>query len=331
MPSADDRHFTLDPAQVRWHGSGLVRPECVLAYADGALASSDWRSGVAVTSGSGSALIPGTITADRRLRPNGIAARPDGSWLLADLGDTQGGVFSLSTGGAVTPFLESVDGIDLPPTNFVCQDHQGRVWITVSTRTLPRASAYRPDIRDGFIVLVDQGGARIVADGLGYTNEVLITRDGKWLYVNETFARCLSRYRITSNHALVEKTIHTSFGAATFPDGLAMDASGALWVASIVSNRLIRVFPDGSQHLVLEDCPPEHAAWVEAAFQAGTMGRPHLDRNPASILRSISSIAFGGPDLRTIFLGCLLGDAIASFQVPVAGDPPVHWQWPRRG
>lgn len=38
----------------------------------------------------------------------------------------------------------------LPPTNYVHLDAQGRVWITVSTRTTPRSDAYRPDIADGF-------------------------------------------------------------------------------------------------------------------------------------------------------------------------------------
>jgi hypothetical protein len=44
-------------------------------------------------------------------------------------------------------------------------------------------------------------------------------------------------------------------------------------------------------------------------------------------LKNISSIAFGGPDLRTAYLGCLLGDALATFRSPVAGAPPAHWNY----
>jgi SMP-30/Gluconolactonase/LRE-like region len=322
--------FSLALNQITWLGSGLVRPECVLAYPSGTLVTSDWRSGVAITQQGNSVLVSGALANQRPLRPNGIAPLPNGSWLLADLGDTHGGVFTLSQTGEVSPFLTAVDGLDLPPTNFVCVDHQGRTWITVSTRATPRSRSYRPDTRDGFIIVVDERGARVVADALGYTNELLVTPDGCWLYVNETFARCLTRYRITPNNELVERTVITRFGSGTFPDGLAMDETGALWVVSIVSNRLIRVFPDGSQHLVLEDAPPEHVSWVEAAFQAGTMGREHLDQHPAAVLRNISSIAFGGHDLRTIYLGCLLGDSIASLPVPVAGIKPSHWCWPRK-
>jgi hypothetical protein len=57
------------------------------------------------------------------------------------------------------------------------------------------------------------------------------------------------------------------------------------------------------------------------------MGRPHLDHAAGRVLRNISSLAFGGPGLRTAYLGCLLGDMIASFDAPVAGYPPAHWNW----
>ena len=170
-------------SQLRFVGSGLIRPECVLTTRSGMLHTADWRGGVASTpiSGGASALITANISESRPLRPNGIALRRDGSFLLADLGEDRGGVFVLSSTGQVRPLIESVDGIDLPPTNFVFEDSRGRIWITVSTRQVPRALGYRPDVADGFIVLVDERGARIVADGLAYTNEAMLSPDGEWL------------------------------------------------------------------------------------------------------------------------------------------------------
>ena len=100
---------------------------------------------------------------DFQPKPNGIAILRDGGWLLTHLGDTDGGVFRLMPDGELTPFLTSVDGIDLPPTNYVHVDGQGRTWVTVSTRLQPRDLGYRADCSDGFIVLVDDAGARIVA------------------------------------------------------------------------------------------------------------------------------------------------------------------------
>src|SRR3546814_6733080 len=44
----------------------------------------------------------------------------------------------------------------------------------------------------------EPASARIVADGLGYANEVKIDPSGAYLYANETMARRLSRWRLTS-------------------------------------------------------------------------------------------------------------------------------------
>ncbi|MGH6816335.1 MAG: hypothetical protein ACREC6_11585 [Hyphomicrobiaceae bacterium] len=43
-------------------------------------------------------------------------------------------------------------------------------------------------------------------------------------------------------------------------------------------------------------------------------------------MRNLSSLAFGGADLKTAYLGCLLGDTIFSFAAPVAGQEPVHYR-----
>jgi sugar lactone lactonase YvrE len=275
-------------------------------------------------------LYAGSLPAGRPLRPNGIALRQDGTFLLADLGETQGGVFELRRDGTVRPFLLEVNGVELPPSNFVALDWAARVWITVSTRLHPRTRAHRADVADGFIVLVDARGARIVADGLGYTNEALVSPDGQWLYVNETFGRRLTRFRIASDGSLYDRETVTEFGKGTYPDGLAFDALGAVWVTSIVSNRVICVTPDGGQQIVLEDADAAHVDWCEQAFLSGEMGRPHMDACGGRHLRNISSLAFGGPDLRTAFLGCLQGDSIQSFRSPVPGHPPAHWRGQRR-
>ena len=317
----------IDLDALSFVGAGLVRPECVLATRAGTLYAADWRGGVACLEAHGEvSLCRGELPGGRPLRPNGIALREDGSFLLADLGESAGGVFSLARGGEARPWLERVDGIDLPPTNFVCEDALGRVWITVSTRRVPRSAAYRSDVADGFIVLVDERGARIVADGLGYTNEALLSPDRRWLYVNETFARRLSRFPVAADGTLGTKEVVTRFGHGTYPDGLAFDAEGHVWITSIVSNRVLRVAPDGTTSTILEDVDAAHVAECESAYLAGTLGRAHLDRAGGRLLKNISSLAFGGADLRTAYLGCLLGDSIAAFRSPVAGHPPVHWE-----
>jgi sugar lactone lactonase YvrE len=317
--------FSIDLDDVEFLGAELARPECVLCTKAGALFVSDWDGGVTRIGPNGGQqriLAP----ASAGLRPNGIALSRDGSFLIAHLGDTEGGVFRLRRDGTLEPVLIEVAGEALPPTNFVMEDALGRLWITVSTPRAPRDLGYRRDLAEGFIVLLDQRGARVVARDLGYTNEVQIDPSGEWLYVNETFGRRLSRFRIGANGGLSERQTVTEFGLGTFPDGLAFDCEGAAWVVSIVSNRVIRVDREGRQEILLEDSDAEHLAWVEAAYEAGTLGRPHLDRAASRRLRNVSSLAFGGPDLKTVTLGCLLGDSLARFRSPVAGWPLPHWE-----
>lgn len=313
-------------ASITHAGSQLVRPECVLATRAGDLYTADWRGGVAHLRPDGSqALYAGPAPGGMALRPNGIALLRDGSFLVAHLGSDSGGVFRLWRDGKVEPWLLSVDGVSLPPTNFVVEDAGGRFWVTVSTRLQPRSLGYRCSCNDGFIVRVDDRGAAIAADGLGYTNEVALHPSGRWLYVNETFARRLSRFALGADGGLGAKEVVTEFGPGTFPDGLAFDEEGHVWVVSIVSNRLIRVAPDGEQSVWLEDADPAHLAWVETAYETDRMDRPHLDGSPARVLRNISSIAFSGADRRTAVLGCLLDDRLPTLRLPVAGVAPHHW------
>jgi hypothetical protein len=46
---------------------------------------------------------------------------------------------------------------------------------------------------------------------------------------------------------------------------------------------------------------------------------------PAKLIRNLSSSAFGGEDLRTLYLGCLQDSRIYRMPSPVAGARPPHW------
>lgn len=326
--------FTLDLDQVSFVGSGLMRPECVLATAAGRLYCSDWRGGVTRIDADATQTSIGCAARrdDTTFMPNGIALLRDGSFLVADLGSA-GGVWRLFPDGRREPWLTAIAGEQLPAVNFVWLDDQERVWITVMFRTHPGAGRnhFRSDLGDGFIAVIDSVNqpetARIVANGLFTPNECRISLDGRWMCINETFSHRVVRYALADDASLSGREVLAQFDPNTLPDGLSLDVEGGLWITAVASNRLIRVMPDGTWHQVAEDFDAAHLARVRAAVDNGTLDRALLYQNPSRVLPNITSIAFGGPDLKTIYMGSVSGAGIAVFRAPVAGVPPVHWLW----
>lgn len=316
--------------RISFFADGLVRPECVLAHRSGLLFCSDafGPGGVAIVRPDGSVARISAQNPPETLRPNGIAMMPGGSFLLAHLGEQFGGIYRLHADGVLEPFLTEMDGVRLPPSNFVVRDRSDRIWISMSTRLVPRDRAYRSNADDGYVILVDRNGARIVADGLGYTNECHIDDEHGYFYINETFGRRISRFRIGADGSLNDRTIIAQFGAGVFPDGLTADEDGHLWITSVVSNRIIRIDPQGRQEVLIEDSDAAYLDKVEQIFQAGRMAVSDIANLPSKKLVNISSIAFGGPDRKTGYIGSLGGARLAVMAMPVAGHQPAHWDVP---
>jgi sugar lactone lactonase YvrE len=318
MPNGDVL-FTTEP-ELRFVGHDLHRPECVLACASGRLFMSDNRGGVTTIAPDGAQRMIG----QSNLVPNGIALCRDGSFLVANLGP-DGGVWRVGADGQTSPFLQVIDGCVLPRVNFVALDMRERVWVCVSASAME--DAYPIHAKTGFIALIDRAGARIVADGLQYTNECRIDAASRHLYVNETFGRRLTRFIIAEDGALRDRETFAEFSSGDFPDGLTLDADGGVWILCVGSNRIYRVTQDREVETVLDDSIPATVAQLEAAFATDTLTRPALSSAAGRRLRNASSLAFGGADLRTAYLGCLNGSSLASFRSPVPGVPQVHWNW----
>lgn len=306
---------------------GLNRPECLLTLSDGSLIAAHGGAGYSFISASGTVehvLIRKDF--DRTYLPNGIALTASGEVMFADLGKEEGGLFAISHSGELRPVLTSLNGRPMPPSNYLVNDPDGRLWFTVSTQLKPRTAAWNHHVADGYIGVVDSQGVRTVADGIGYTNEIAFSPCGQWLYVNETYNQRTSRFRLYGNALLGPKEVVVQFEGADFPDGLTFDEHGGLWITCIGSNRLLVLRPDDqSLQVVLEDTDREYAKTLADKLLAGTLGITDMSSAGQSRLGNISSLAFGGHDRKTAYLGCLLGTSIKSFTSPVAGVAPIHW------
>lgn len=310
------------PVNLTQIGSGLNRPECVLATRDGALYTGDWTLGIARIAPDGST--GPAVEADligQGFRPNGIALTADGDFLFANMGKA-GGVWRVGRQGDARPFATEVAGNPIPRTNFVLVDGD-RAWITISSAG-GKHSHFTAEENSGQILLVHDGEVTVAADGLNWTNELRLSPDGRYLFVNETFACRTTRYEVAAN-GLLDNPVRITYPGDTFPDGMAVDEEGALWIACVISNRLIRIGPDLSWTVVFEDVDRDELDAIASAHAEGRLTWEQISQSRGARVSNLSSIAFGGPDLKTLYLGGLGNGAVQVLPSPVAGMPMEHW------
>jgi sugar lactone lactonase YvrE len=83
------------------------------------------------------------------------------------------------------------------------------------------------------IVCIEPNGrARVVADGLKFPNGMVIAPDGRTLIVAETMGHRLTAFDIRADGSLANRRLHAQLADDVHPDGIALDAEGAVWLAN---------------------------------------------------------------------------------------------------
>ena len=331
--------FEIDRSRIRYVGEGLQRPECILAEPDGTLWAADARGGVARIGADGSQKIvtqkrSGSFAgadndAARYLTgtlPNGLAFAADGSFLISNFGTDC--LETMTREGDTRVLADSIDGQPVGKVNFVLRDSLDRIWITVSTRVRNWMHALRTDLADGYIARYDRGAFRIVADGFRFTNEIRFDAREEFLYVVETTGGCISRLRVDAGGNLSGREVFgpSTLGTGAWPDGIAFDAAGNLWGTTVYSDKLFVLTPDGDLKVLLDEGDPAKVGALEQAFFNNHVTEDVLFATGQGIAPWMASVTFGGPDLRTVYIGSLKGKRIPYFQAPVPGLPMVHWK-----
>jgi sugar lactone lactonase YvrE len=147
------------------------------------------------------------------------------------------------------------------------------------------------------------GSAHPAADGLIFPNGTVITPDGKTMIIAESFARRLTAFDIAGDGTLSNRRVWADLGGRV-PDGICLDADGAVWVANPIINECFRVAEGGEVLDVIE---------TDNRCFACMLGGP--DRRTLFMLTSQYSLAVEAAVRRS---GNVL---IAEVEVPGAGLP----------
>ena len=336
--------FTVDRALIKTIGHDLQRPECILAERDGTLWAADARGGVTRIAADGTQRFIGQ-TADARFAsaaaatsdelehkfttgtlPNGLAFAANGDILISNFGTDCLEV--MTRDGATRTLVDRIDGQPIGKVNFVLRDSKDRVWITVSTKVNPWTTAASSRVRDGYIAVLENGRMRVVAEGFYFTNEIRLDAREEWLYIVETTGPHITRMRLHDGPDGVALTDREVFGPqhlGGYPDGITFDAFCNLWCTLVMVDQLIALTPQGDKLLLLDDGNAEASANLRARMETGTVTADDMMKARGTVAPWMASVTFGGPDLRTVYIGSLMGTTIPYFTAPVAGLPMVHW------
>jgi sugar lactone lactonase YvrE len=250
IESGDDRHVLIAglafPESPRWH--------------DGRLWVSDWGANevIAVDPAGQS-----EVVARVQSFPMCIDHLPDGRLLIVSSADRR--LLRQEPDGS---FVAHADLASLGehPWNDIVVDGRGNAYVNNIGFDFPGG-----EFAPGIVALVTPDGvARRVADGMAFPNGMAVQPDNATLIVAESYSQKLTAFDIASDGSL--------FGRRTWaevddhPDGICLDADGAVWYGDVGNKRCVRVREGGEVLQVIE-----------------------LDRG-------CFACVLGGPDRRTLFM-----------------------------
>jgi xylono-1,5-lactonase len=161
--------------------------------------------------------------------------------------------------------LDKIDGEPMSGTNDFLPDGRGGIWFG----TLSRAEYGEKPTTTEFYNVDSAGKTTLLAEGLSFANGVALSPDGKRLYHVESL-RGIFAHDVREDGTLGPRTL---FSDRQDGDGCAADIDGGLWVAGCMSGQIVRYNPDGS-----------------------------LDRTVKLPHAQVTSVAFGGPDWRDMYV-----------------------------
>ncbi len=189
---------------------------------------------------------------------------PDGRLLVVS--GRQGRLLRQEPDGSLVSHAD-LRSLSIHPWNDITLDGRGNVFVNNIGFDFP-AGEFAP----GVIAQVgSDGSARQVADAIAFPNGMVVTPDDSTLIVAESYGERLTAFDIAADGSLSNRRTWAPLPGG-HPDGICLDADGAVWYADVPAQRCVRVREGG-----------EVAAAVD------------LDRG-------CFACALGGPDGKTLFM-----------------------------
>jgi sugar lactone lactonase YvrE len=167
--------------------------------------------------------------------PFSIDWLPDGRMLIASSGDPP--LLRREADGALVAHAELTGGF-----NEIVVDGRGNAYVNGAGFD-PRAG--EPFAPGGIALVTPDGAARRVAAGIAFPNGMAIAPDESTLIVADSYGKCLTAFDIAADGGLSRRRVWAELGAGV-PDGICMDAEGAVWYADVPNERCVRVREGGA-------------------------------------------------------------------------------------
>ena len=178
------------------------------------------------------------VVAEVPNRPSGLGWRPDGTLLIVSMLDRT----LLRLDGKKLKVVADLSPFAPAPCNDMVVDARGRAYVGNFGYDRHKGEPMRATC----IVRVDPDGTAVLAaDELLFPNGTVITPDGRTLIVAETQGHRLTAFDVAANGALSGRRVFAQLPDACFPDGICLDAEGAVWVADARNPRVLRVLDGG--------------------------------------------------------------------------------------
>jgi sugar lactone lactonase YvrE len=192
-------------------------------------------------------------------QPSGLGWMPDGSLLIVAQIKRQ--LLRRFPDGQIAVHAELGHIADFHCNDMVV-DSRGGAYVgnfgfdldaAIHARGVESVIAEHPTARLAYVT--PEGEARVAAEDLHFPNGPVITPDGRTLILGETLGGVLTAFDIAPDGGLSNRRVWAQTWPRV-PDGIALDADGAIWIANPIAPECARIAAGGEVLEVVETGQP---------------------------------------------------------------------------